>query len=154
MNKKYTLTYTIKKINNQSIDRLYDLADDAIKDRYDFVERTIIEWKNVSNQFSGKNEILFAAFENEACIGIGGLNVDPYLNDETVGRVRHLYVSREWRGKGVGTLLLKRIIEYATNSFTRIRLYTENPIAEHSYERNGFIKSSEYKCSHSLEQNE
>ena len=35
-------------------------------------------------------------------VGIGGLNIDPYLALPDVGRVRHLYVLRKCRGRGAG----------------------------------------------------
>jgi GNAT superfamily N-acetyltransferase len=57
----------------------------------------------------------------------------------------------EYRGQGIGTLLLKRVIEAALGSFPAISLSVEiqNP-ALHLYERIGFIDVSEEEGSQTM----
>ena len=47
--------------------------------------------------------------------GIGGLNEDPYTENNKIGRVRRFYIAKEYRRKGVGRLLLLRILSDAKN---------------------------------------
>ncbi|XEC97637.1 GNAT family N-acetyltransferase [Paenibacillus tarimensis] len=79
-------------------------------------------------------------------------NIDPYLNQNDVGRVRHLYVSPKYRGSGVGLILLKTIIEEAKKHFNKLTLYTENPVADKLYINSGFTRvEGIFKASHIIE---
>ena len=142
------MNYVVKEIKCLEINFLKGLAIEAGTEGYDFVQKTIAEWNNGQNNFSQDGEFFFGAFYKGDCIGIGGLNIDPYTLDCKIGRVRHLYVSINYRKRGIGKLILDKIIESAKGSFDKLRLYTENPIAESFYEKNGFKRSSVNKESH------
>jgi GNAT superfamily N-acetyltransferase len=144
------MEYTIREIISPQLDFIDDLALEATEEAEPFVQKTIDEWNSGENNFSAANEIFYAVYLKDSCVGIGGLNLDPYSNESGVGRVRHLYVSREHRKCGVGTLLLKNIIEFAAGHYTRIRLYTTNPVAGKFYEANGFSRSVAEKENYSL----
>lgn len=61
-----------------------------------------------------------------------------------VAILEDMIVSPEWRGKGIGSLLIDSAIEYALNTgFGRITLHTDydNETAHRFYESRGFIKS-------------
>jgi GNAT superfamily N-acetyltransferase len=141
------------ELGNSNISLIQTLADEASSEGYSFVQRTIDEWKNNVNIFAKLGEILFGIFLAENCIGIGGLNVDPYINDPDIGRIRHVYISQAHRRKGIATFLLKRLISFASNYFQTIRLFTNNPDASSFYESLGFIHSSGIKVSHILRLN-
>ncbi len=140
----------IKQIKDSSIDLLELLANEANSEGYRFVQRTIDEWRNCINTFSKKGEILFGIFISDLCVGIGGLNVDPFINNPNIGRVRHVYISQKYRRKGLATLLLRKIIQIAVKHFELLRLYTENPNASSFYESLGFIESKAEKETHIL----
>lgn len=140
----------IRQINASLIVLLEKLAVEAQLESFNFVRRTINEWKSGTNDFSKKGEILFGIFISNLCIGIGGLNVDPYVNDPSIGRIRHLYISQEHRRKGLATLLLQEIINTAMLNFETVRLYTNNPEASSFYESLGFDHSNGVKESHIL----
>ena len=140
----------IRKIKDSSIGLLEILADEANSEGYRFVQRTIDEWRNYINKFSKKGEILFGIFISDLCVGIGGLNVDPFINDPNIGRIRHVYISQKYRRKGLATLLLRKIIQIAAMHFELLRLYTENPNASSFYESLGFIESKAEKKTHIL----
>jgi GNAT superfamily N-acetyltransferase len=116
---------------------------------YKFVQKLLDEYSDDTNRFNSNGESLFVAKKEGEIIGICGLNIDPYLNDINVGRVRHLYVLPECRGSGVGKKLLKTIIEESREHFETITLYTDNPIADQLYINFGFIRAEGiYKASH------
>lgn len=145
------MNFIVKEIKDFKIDFLKELALEASNEGHNFVQKTIDDWNNGQNSFSKKNEIFFGVFYDSDCIGIGGLNIDPYTTDRKIGRVRHLYVSKKYRNKGIGKLLLNKIIKSSKGSFEKLRLYTENPIARTFYQNNGFKKSSANKQSHYIE---
>ncbi len=76
-----------------------------------------------------------------ANITIGGLNIDPYADNPRLGRVRHLYVSKKHRRKGIATLLLKELIKAAEGNFEQLRLFAPSETASRLYESFGFSKS-------------
>jgi len=140
----------IKKIKDSSIGLLEILANEANSEGYRFVQRTIDEWKNDINIFSKKGEILFGIFISDLCIGIDGLNVDPYIDDPNIGRIRHVFISLKYRRKSLATLLLRKIIQIGAKHFELLHLYTENPNASSFYESLVFIESKAEKETHIL----
>jgi GNAT superfamily N-acetyltransferase len=138
----------IKQIKASNLDLLENLVTEAQSEGFGFVKRTIFEWKSGLNDFSKKGEILFGIFLSDLCIGLGGLNVDPYIDNPRIGRVRHVYISRKYRRKGLGSLLLNKIIYKSADHFELLRLYTDNPIASAFYESLGFKQSFGVKVTH------
>ena len=78
------------------------------------------------------------------------MNVDPYIKEPSIGRIRHIFISQKYRRKGLATRLLNRIIHLASNHFKLLRLYTNNPAASLFYEANGFTESKAEKVTHIL----
>jgi GNAT superfamily N-acetyltransferase len=117
-----------------------------------FVRRLVDEWECGANRFDRPGEILFVARTGDSIIGICGLNIDPYLADDSVGRVRHLYVLRGNRRHGIGRRLVECVIEAAEPRFRMLRTRTENPDAARFYERLGFQRVNDIEhCTHILE---
>ncbi len=85
-------------------------------------------------------------------IGICGLNIDPYANSQSIGRVRHLYVMVEYRRRGIGRALVERVIDEARLNFNRLHLRTHSDVADKFYRAIGFTPydGDEY-CTHILE---
>jgi len=144
------MKFEILQITDFNLNSITYLAIEAQSEGYGFVQRTIDEWKNNINNFSKEGEILFGIFVSSSCIGIGGLNVDPYIDDPSIGRIRHVFISQKYRRKGLATQLLNKIIHSASKHFKVLRLYTVNPIASLFYESIGFIRSNGEKMTHIL----
>ena len=142
----------IRKFDDSNIELLDDLATEARSEGYNFVQRTIEEWKSGVNRFSKNGEFLFGIFISDLCVGVGGLNVDPYIDDPNIGRIRHVYISQKYRQKGLVTLLLRKIILIAAKHFNLLRLYTQNPVASSFYESLGFFRLKAEKVSHILDE--
>ncbi|CAH1232561.1 hypothetical protein PAECIP111891_07044 [Paenibacillus allorhizoplanae] len=142
----------IEKVTSLEQYELKMLVDDSISEGYKFVMLLIDEYVDGSNKFDRKGESLYIAKINNEIVGIGGLNIDPYLRITDVGRVRHLYVLRKNRGTGVGKALLNRIIVEAQKHFRKLTLSTNNPVADKFYKDFGFSNAEGiYKASHILE---
>ncbi len=114
---------------------LAELAREASSDRFSFVARLIDEWKSGANRFDRPGEQLLGAVVDGDLVGICGINRDPYLKDEAVGRLRHLYVKKAARGSGVGSVLVAQLLREARPIFRLVRLRTDTPGLRHSMRR-------------------
>lgn len=150
--------YNIVKIDGSTVHLLRDLADEAGAEGHGLVRRTMEDWYSGANRFRMDGEILWGVFADGTCVGIGGLNQDPYLNrdpyidDLDVGRVRHLYVSLAHRRKGIARSLVRRSMERAAGRFKTLRLSTNNLEASNFYERMGFVEATGHKQTHVLKE--
>jgi N-acetylglutamate synthase-like GNAT family acetyltransferase len=140
--------YKIVEINESNISSLQPLADEALADGDKFIQKTIDEWRNNTNTFSKEGEKFWAITIENEYIACGGLNQDPYIEEKSMGRVRHVYVLKKYRRQGYSKILLTLIIEQAKKHFTSLRLSTHNPIAASLYESLGFKKVDEHKATH------
>lgn len=114
-----------------------------------FARRLADEWACGANRFEQPGEALFIARDGGEIIGGGGLNVDPYAADPSVGRVRHVYVSAAYRRRGIGARLVSTIVAAARGRFATLRLSTSNPDAARLYERVGFRRhAGAADCTH------
>lgn len=114
------------------------LAAEAEREGVAFVRRLVEDWESGANRFDRPGEALFAAWSDEQLAGVCGLNVDPYVDDRGVGRVRHLYVALAHRRFGVGRALVTAVVDAGRGRFDRLRLSTSNPAAASLYTRLGF----------------
>jgi GNAT superfamily N-acetyltransferase len=126
-----------------------DLVAEAVEDGHLFLQKMKDEWDAGKNRFNQEREILFSVTDdNDDLIGIGGLNVDPYVEDPSVGRVRHVYIAKAHRSFGVGKILLREIIDHARDNFKTLRLRTHNPNAVKFYVSLGFAVDANTDVSH------
>lgn len=144
------MDFIVTEINSVNVKELKDLARDARADGYRFVQRTIDEWLLRINDFSKPGEHMYGISDENKFVAICGINVDPYMDDIYCGRVRHLYVHRDYRANGLSKILLKKTIKGAKKNFNRLRLYTNNDIAANLYEKLGFTQVKEHKATHSM----
>ena len=110
----------------------------SVREGYSMIARLVARYRSGENTFSSPGEALFGAFRSADLVGIGGLNVDPYFSDETLGRVRHLYVMPQARKLGVGRELVLCIEHEAQQHFTRLQLQSPNHAASAFYQGLGY----------------
>jgi GNAT superfamily N-acetyltransferase len=135
----------------QDAEEVLELAEQAEREGYRFVTRLIDDWREGSNRFDGPGEAVFAASIDQRIVGVCGLNVDPYVQEASLGRVRHLYVLPDFRRSGVGSVLMSMVIDEAARTFERLRLRTRNPGAAVFYEALGFEPVvGDTTCTHQL----
>ena len=116
---------------------------------FGMVKRLRLAWENGTHRFDGEGEILLGAFADDRLIGVGGLSLDPYLDDPRVGRLRHIYVLKDRRRSGVGRRLVERLVAHARLAFRRVRLSTVH--AGVFYESLGFAPTSEDGATHGID---
>jgi GNAT superfamily N-acetyltransferase len=124
------------------------LRDEATNEGFRFMEKLVNEWDSQVNRFDKPGELFVGAFQNNRLVAVGGLNIDPYLNDITVARVRHLYVLRSVRRMGVASGLVRSLIDKAQISFKAVRLFTDTKEAAEFYETLGFARSTALTAAH------
>jgi uridine kinase len=120
------------------LEQLTALAADGDADGHNQVSRLIREWREGSNRFSAAGEGVYVAKRGALVCGVCGLNRDPYAGDDSVGRVRRLYVSAAERRAGIGRALVERLMEDARGTYSWIHLRTHEREAAVFYEANGF----------------
>jgi ribosomal protein S18 acetylase RimI-like enzyme len=146
------LDVTVGPVNDLPPDALAALSAESQREGWQFVCRLADEWGSGANRFDRPGEALFVARAGGSIIGVCGLNIDPYLADEAVGRVRRLYVLQAFRCQGLGQWLVRTVVAAATGRFERLRVRTDNPKAGRLYERLGFQPvSGVADCTHTLE---
>ena len=125
------------------------LAEIAALERHGMLDRLISDFHEGSNRFSRPGEGLWVMHEGEDAIAVGGVNIDPYYDDSSLGRIRHLYVHPERRCCGVGTGLMMLIEGGGAAYFESYQLFTANPVAAKFYEALGYARvEGRYKVSH------
>lgn len=127
--------------------RLDELATEARSEGYNFVDRLLFEARSGVNRFDKNGEVFLGAFVTEKLVGCGGVNLDPYSNQE-IGRIRHVFVLYEYRRKGVGTALVKCLLLSSKSRFDTIRLRTSDARGDLFYEAIGFSRTTEEAATH------
>ena len=116
-----------------------------------FLERLRQEWIEGRVRYDGPGECLLGALFENQLIAVGGVCADPYEPVAGLGRIRHVYVLRAHRGRGLGRKIVERLLRAATAQFDVLRLKTENPRAAALYESLGFERSEFGHETHRLE---
>ncbi len=102
------------------------------------VTRLIDEWSAGENRFDQPGERSYVVTINNQVCAVAGLNIDPFMSDDAVGRVRRLYVSSALRRRGIGSAVMQRLVRDATGRFDRLHLRTRDANACAFYEAVGF----------------
>ena len=121
---------------------LANLAANAKSEGFRFLARLDRDFRDGTNRFAKQGEALFEVRDQETLTGIGGLNIDPYAKNGRVGRVRRLYIHPEYRGNGVGKLLMSTIEQHAHCTFTELHLRTDTRAGALFYERLGYRRTT------------
>ncbi len=111
------LTVTRRVLDVAELD---PLLTQASSEGFRHVERLRDDWLSGRNRFDGPGEAFFVASVDGRMVGVCGLNVDPYVNDPSVGRVRRLYVAPDARRRGAGRALVAAVIGEARVSFRKV----------------------------------
>lgn len=144
---KYVPTYlepmenktVVTQVQTLDLAAIQPLVEENTAEGWLFLGKAVLAYEDGRNRFEKPGEALFIARQDNVIIGLGGLNVDPYLGDPRIGRVRHVHVLKAWRGHGVGHLLLASIMNHARQEFKLLTLRTSNPVADRFYRKLGFV---------------
>jgi GNAT superfamily N-acetyltransferase len=126
------------------------LRREAAAQGFRFMDRLCADWASGANIFDRPGEFLLGVFADGKLIGVGGLNVDPYLRRADIGRIRHVYLLKGWRRRGIGRALIRRLLDEARLSFREVRLRTDTEEAALFYAQCGFAAVDDTAASHVL----
>lgn len=116
-----------------------------------FLLRLRDDWISGVRRFEEEGEILLGAFAGDQLVGVAGISHDPYAPASGLGRVRHVYVLAAWRGRGIGRMLMERLIAHARGRFTMLPLSARDRLAAIPlYESLGFVPREAEKETHRL----
>jgi len=130
------------------VERLARAAED---EGMDFVRRLIDDWNGGTNRFDRPGEVLLGVTSVPRLVGVGGLNRDPYVDDPSVGRIRHVYIEPGSRGRGVGRELVGALVDRARGHFARVRLRASPLGSPDFYLAIGFSPATEGDATHTLQ---
>lgn len=126
------------------------LVEESMTEGFRHIKRLVDDYESGTNRFDKPGEALFTVTYESRIVGVCGLNRDPH-SDPLVGRVRRLYVSREFRRQGVARLLMGNVIEEARKHYDKVVLRTDNPVADQFYRSLGFVaQSNDERVTHYL----
>ncbi|MCW2363888.1 MULTISPECIES: GNAT family N-acetyltransferase [Sphingobium] len=127
-----------------------DLAEEAMREGFPFINRLIDEWARGTNRFDAPGELFVGGFVGGRLAAIGGLNDEPYEPAAGRARLRHLYVAPDYRRLGVGRKLLAHILRMAEANWTEVRLRTETARGAAFYEAIGFTPLNLLAATHEI----
>ncbi len=107
----------IKQIENLMKYEFKYLVQESKEEGFNFLKKLINEYENKLNTFNKTGECLYGIFQGEKLIGIGGLNEDPYTENNKIGRLRRFYISKDYRRIGLGKSLLNKLLSHAEKEF-------------------------------------
>ena len=106
------------------------------KEGYNIVDKLINDFKIDKTKFNKKGECVIMCKVGDRVVGIGALGIDP-LNSQR-GRIRRLYVSPQYRNKGVGRTLVEELIHYSSKNFKSVSVNMGKYKVSKFYEGLGF----------------
>jgi GNAT superfamily N-acetyltransferase len=128
------------------------LVEASTGEGFTMVQRLRDEWHSGKNKFDLQGEKLFGAFSDDKLVGICGLNIDPFLKQDNIARLRHMYVMPEFRRRGIANKLVNIVLESVDPKFIKITLQSNSkyPGSDRFYEWYGFKRVDIGKTSHEL----
>src|SRR5688500_875067 len=133
----------LRRLHALPHDALAPLLAESAAEGFRFLPRLVQEWEEGRERYAAPGAALLAAFEGSllegsALLAIGGLTPDPYSGDPAVGRLRHLYVCRAARRRGLGRQLVQALEELARAQYRVLVLRTDTLAAARFYEALGY----------------
>jgi GNAT superfamily N-acetyltransferase len=113
------------------------LLAESEQDGFRFVRRAQEEWLSGANTFSKDGEALFAVFEQDRLLAIGGINHESARD----GRLRRFYVRRDERRRGIGRQLVRHVLAFASRNYSRVGLRCDTAAADRFYRALGFSRT-------------
>lgn len=129
----------LKEITDLKSVDVSKLVEESEAEGYRFLRRLADQYEDGTNTFNKEGEILYGVWDQRGhLVAIGGINRDPYSDKGGVGRLRRFYISPGARRQGIGTKLLKQIVDHARGHFNEIVVRTDSANADAFYRANGF----------------
>jgi len=116
--------------------KMIPLLEESEREGFRFLHRLRDDWISGLNRFTLNGEALFGAFEEEHLVAVGGIN----RQTDGCGRLRRFYVLKDYRRRGIGRLLVRHLLNFASFHFSRVVLHTDTEAADRFYVAVGFVR--------------
>lgn len=134
----------VRVIDHLTIEEIVPLLETSLAEGYDLVHRLWQEYESGENRFDSNGAALFGVDGGDSLIAVGGVQLDPYLNQQDAGRVRHVYVHPAWRRAGIGRMLISALIDHSVAHFDVLTLRTPTDHGDKFYTSLGFQQEPRY----------
>lgn len=140
----------VERVNDLNSIDISHLVQESESEGYRFLTRLVGDYKDGTNKFDKPGEALFSIRNKSGdVVAIGGVNQSTFSEDTQVARLQRFYVLDAARRHGVGSLLLKEIIDHSRGQFNEMTVRTESSKADAFYRANGFeLDDSRYETTH------
>lgn len=138
----------IRPLKADDVMSLECLAIESREEGFRFLERLLVDLRAGVISFDTPRHFFLGVFEHDEMVAVGGVTPDPYASRPDTGRIRHVFVTRAARRRGVGRALLNALETRACSQFLILRLRTDTATAAHFYERIGFERTSQPHATH------
>lgn len=129
----------VERVDDLNSIDISHLVQESESEGYRFLTRLVGDYEDGTNTFNKPGEALFS-IRNQAgdVVAIGGVNQSPFSEDVQAARLQRFYVLDDARRKGVGSRLLKEIVDHSRGTFNELSVRTESSKADAFYRSNGF----------------
>ena len=138
----------VRPLADTDLAALEPLVAESEADGFRFLRRLRDDWLAGRARTDAADEWFLGVFDGGALVAVGGVTPDPYAADARVGRVRHLYVARAHRRRGIARRLLAELEGRARGVYDLLRLRTDTAEASRFYESAGFTPSASDSATH------
>ncbi|MFC2071044.1 GNAT family N-acetyltransferase [Chloroflexota bacterium] len=136
----------IVDINELHPEDIESLKQESMDEGYNMINRLIADYHSGENRFDKEGEKLAGYASDSEIVAVSGLNIEPSNNK--LGRIRRLYVSKNYRHQGIATELVKHLIEYAKQYFEGVAVNIGNLPIDNFYKSLGFSPADNTSYSH------
>lgn len=124
------------------------LAEVARQEGYSHILRIAEEWSSGLNRFERRGESLLGAHDQGQLIAVGGMTLEPTRADWL--RMRRFYVSRQYRGGGIGRRLAEHLLEHARSFTSVVTVHAGSDDATSFWQAMGFQPLTGESYTHTL----
>jgi GNAT superfamily N-acetyltransferase len=124
------------------------LRDAALGEGWKILRVLEEDWAGGALRFDAPGEALFCARQDGVLAGMLGLSADPYSEENSVSRLRRLYVAPPHRGRGIGRELVEAAVEAARAHGSRMLRVRAPAPSWGFYEACGFLPAVMRSATH------
>jgi GNAT superfamily N-acetyltransferase len=146
-----SLVEVIRPLIRGDTNQIRALAEESAAAGFRFVARFVTEIETPSFALDERRQFFLGVFVADQLVAMGGVVPDPYVDDENIGRLRHVYVALNARRLGIGRRLVAALEQRARDEFTALRLRTDTDAAAAFYEALGYRRTREPDATHHRE---